>query len=180
LASTAPRLILVLGSEDEELRVDAARDVAGEKVVVVGVDGSEGSSRALRWAAQEARHRGERLELVHVWDRPQMYAPMGVGAYPTDLEPVRREGQKLLDRAVAEARSLAPDVPVRGRLDEGGAGTVLVDASHDADLVVVGSRGLGGIRSFFLGSVSSQVAHHAACPVVIVPPAGEAQGEAVG
>jgi nucleotide-binding universal stress UspA family protein len=141
-----------------------ARSRSAKGRVVVGIDGSEASLRALRWAAEEAEARGADLEVVHVWERPERYTPMPVGAYPVDPE-----ARKVLDRGVSEARALAPRVEVRGRLEEGGAGTVLVDEARGADLLVVGSRGLGGVRSLFLGSVSQHVAHRASCPVVIVP-----------
>jgi nucleotide-binding universal stress UspA family protein len=151
---------------------------AGTGTVVVGIDGSEPSLRALRWAADEALAHGWDLEVVHVWERPQSYAPLGVGSYPIDPGPAHDEGRKVLDRALAEVRARAPGVALLGRLEEGAPGTVMVDAAHDADLVVVGTRGLGGIKSFFLGSVSQQVAHHARCPVVIVPPDDEAEEHA--
>ena len=138
-------------------------------VVVVGVDGSEPSARALRWAAEEAASRDGELEVVHVWERPQVYGSMGIGAYPVDPQPSQDEARKVLDRALADARAMVPTVTVHGRLEEGGPGAVLVDASHHADLLVVGSRGLGGLRSLLLGSVSRQAAHEGACPVVIVP-----------
>ncbi len=81
---------------------------------------------------------------MHVWERPQVYAPMGVGAYPVDPRSVHDESQKVLDRAVSEARALVPGVTVHERLEEGGPGTVLVDATPHADLLVVGSRGAAG------------------------------------
>jgi nucleotide-binding universal stress UspA family protein len=148
--------------------------------IVVGVDGSGPSLRALRWAAEEARAHGKALEVVHVWERPQAYAPLGVGSYPIDPGPAQEAARKLLDRELGEARALAPGVPVRSLLEEGPPGNVLIDAARDADLLVVGSRGLGGIRSFLLGSVSQQVAHHAPCPVVIVPPGDEDEEDAAG
>jgi nucleotide-binding universal stress UspA family protein len=137
--------------------------------IVVGVDGSDGSRRALHWAADEAAVRGDDLTLVHVWERPQAYAPLGLGAYPIDPEPIQEAAQSVLDGLVREAAELAPDVPVRGLLVEGAPAEALLDAARTADLLVVGSRGLGGFRSLLLGSISQQVAHHAPCPVVIVP-----------
>jgi nucleotide-binding universal stress UspA family protein len=144
----------------------------GRMAVVVGVDGSEGSRRALRWAAAEAVVRNDPLVLVHVWDRPQAYAPLGLGAYPVDPEPVHEAATHLLEQLVAEARELARGVDVRGELVEGPPASGLLEASRTADLVVVGSRGHGGFASLLLGSVSQQVAHHASCPVVIVPEEG--------
>jgi nucleotide-binding universal stress UspA family protein len=141
----------------------------GRMPIVVGVDGSDGSRRALRWAADEAAARGDDLTLVYVWDRPQAYAPLGLGAYPIDAEPIQEAAQSVLDGFVEEARELAPDVPVKGLLVEGPPAGALLDAARSADLLVVGSRGLGGFRSLLLGSVSHQVVQHAPCPVVIVP-----------
>jgi nucleotide-binding universal stress UspA family protein len=137
--------------------------------VVVGVDGSEGSRKALRWAAAEATARGDDLELVHVWEPPQAYAPLGLGAYPLDPEPIREAARSLLEDLVSQARELAPGIDIRGELVEGAAAHALLDHARSADLLVVGSRGLGGFRSLLLGSVSQQVVHHAPCPVVIVP-----------
>ena len=142
---------------------------SGTMTVVVGVDGSEGSHRALRWAAAEATARDDALELVHAWERPQAYAPLGLGAYPIDPEPIQQAAKELLDDLVAKARALAPEIEVRGSLVEGAPVPALLEAARTADLLVVGSRGHGGFASLLLGSVSQQVVHHAPCPVVIVP-----------
>ena len=141
--------------------------------VVVGVDGSDGSRKALRWAAAEAAARGDDLELVHVWEAPQAYAPLGLGAYPLDPEPIQEVARGLLEGLVADARELAPGVEVQGELVEGPPAQALLDHARTADLLVVGSRGLGGFKSLLLGSVSQQVVHHAPCPVVIVPEGGD-------
>ncbi len=141
--------------------------------VVVGVDGSDGSRKALRWAAAEAVARGDDLELVHVWEAPQAYAPLGLGAYPLDPEPIQEVARGLLEGLVAEARELAPGVEAQGELVEGPPAQALLDHARTADLLVVGSRGLGGFKSLLLGSVSQQVVHHAPCPVVIVPEGGD-------
>jgi len=141
----------------------------GRMPIVVGVDGSEGARRALRWAANEAAVRRDELTLVFAWERPQAYAPLGLGAYPVDPEPIEGAAQSMLDGFVQEARELAPDVHVGGLLVEGPPAGALLDAARSADLLVVGSRGLGGFRSLLLGSISHQVVQHAPCPVVIVP-----------
>ncbi len=142
--------------------------VSGTMTIVVGVDGSEGSRRALHWAAAEATARKDALQLVHVWERPQAYAPLGLGAYPVDPEPIQEAARDLLEKLVAEARALAPDIEVRGELVEGAPAHALLEAARTADLLVVGSRGRGGFRGLALGSVSHQLAQHSACPVVIV------------
>jgi nucleotide-binding universal stress UspA family protein len=144
---------------------------SGTKTVVVGVDGSDGSRRALHWAAAEAAARQDALELVHVWEAPEAYAPLGLGAYPLDPEPIHDAAKGLLEGLVAEARELAPGIEVRGELVEGPPAQGLLDAARTADLLVVGSRGLGGFKSLLLGSVSQRVVHHAPCPIVIVPEA---------
>jgi nucleotide-binding universal stress UspA family protein len=141
----------------------------GRGTVVVGVDGSDGSRRALRWAAREAAARGDALHLVHVWQEPQAYAPLGLGSYPLDPEPIQQAARGLLDGLLAEAGELEPGLPVTGEVVEGAPAEALLDAARTAELLVVGSRGLGGFRSLLLGSVSQQVVHHARCPVVIVP-----------
>ena len=166
-----PSATMVVGDEEVAAMTTANEGTGGAMTVVVGVDGSEGSRRALRWAAAEAAARGDALELVHVWEPPQAYAPMGLGAYPVDPEPIQQAAQEQLDGLVAEARDLAPGVEVRGSLVGGAPAQALLEAARTADLLVVGSRGMGGFRSLLLGSVSQQVTHHAPCPVVIVPEA---------
>lgn len=136
--------------------------------VVVGIDGSEGSLVALRTAAEEARRRRVALEVVVVW-HPGVVGSLpvfGVGT-PVDaqLDELRRG---LADTLAAEG--LAEGNPeVRQRVANGHAAEVLVEASGEAALVVVGTRGHGGIAGKVLGSVSQQVVAHARCPVMVVP-----------
>lgn len=129
-------------------------------VVVVGVDGSQEAQLALTWAAEEAKLRGARLRVVHVWS---YLAQPGESFDPTYGDD---DARRLLEESVAGLRDevdveLAPvcDLPARG----------LLDSAQDADLLVVGARGMGGFRGLLLGSVSQQVAQHSPCPVVIVP-----------
>jgi nucleotide-binding universal stress UspA family protein len=135
--------------------------------VVVGVDGSPGSSHALAWAADEARLRGTRLRVVCGWTIPTML-------YPSYLPPdvfteMPADARRQVDAQVAEVLGAAPDIPVDIVVEEGRPAEVVIEAAKGADLVVVGTRGHGGFAGLLLGSVSSQVAHHAPCPVVIVP-----------
>jgi nucleotide-binding universal stress UspA family protein len=74
-----------------------------------------------------------------------------------------------LDKSLVEARAAESGVSVTPILREGQAADVLVAEAREADLLVVGSRGLGGFKGLLLGSVSQQCAHHAACPVAIIP-----------
>jgi nucleotide-binding universal stress UspA family protein len=128
--------------------------------IVVGVDGSRSSHQALAWAAQEARLRGGRLQVVYcTFYRPELLQSyQGVASYE----------QGILDRAVARARALEPGVDVVGYRAGPPPARALVEASAGADLLVVGGRGLGGFPDLLLGSVSQQCAHHAHCPVAIV------------
>ena len=131
--------------------------------VVVGVDGSDGSLQALRWAAGEAAARGWRLRVVRAWS--YIDQPSG-GFDPAYGEDDARRG---LDEALASLGDAATGLDVEPLVVCDLAARALLDAARDADVVVVGSRGFGGFEELLLGSVSSQVAHHAPCPVVVVP-----------
>lgn len=142
--------------------------------IVVGVDGSEGSRVALRWARAEARFRSCPLEVVAVWQYPTVQYPMmgivpsfSASPEPTDL---RDEAERAL-RAVLEEESIASDdaVAVSILVAEGASAPTLLAAAADADLLVVGSRGHGGFTGLLIGSVSQQCVTHAPCPVVVVP-----------
>jgi nucleotide-binding universal stress UspA family protein len=133
--------------------------------IVVGVDGSEESKAALRWAVEEARLRGATVRAVCAWSLPHVAGP-GFAFLPGGIEEFRRDAEGVLDAAIAEVGSEGVDVE-RAAV-EGGAADVLVQAAQGADLLVVGSRGHGGFAGLLLGSVSQQCAHHAPCPVVIV------------
>ena len=145
-------------------------------MIVVGVDGSPGARAALRWALAEARLRHTPLHVVHAWAFP--YTAVGYGMAPlidkgfTDELEQRAKG--LVEEMLAEAGSEADGVEVEQEVAEGSAAHVLLEQAERADLLVVGSRGLGGFRGLLLGSVSQQCAHHARCPVVVVPSPHEA------
>jgi nucleotide-binding universal stress UspA family protein len=139
--------------------------------IVVGVDGSEGATMAVRWAAREAALRDAGLELVSSWEVPVTGVGFGYGLAPVPdemLKGLSRAAEETLAAAAEQAHEEAPDLTVATQVVEGPAAPALIDASRGADLLVVGSRGLGGFRELMLGSVSAQCAHHAACPVVIV------------
>jgi len=141
-------------------------------VIVVGVDGSTDAERAAGWAVDEAKVHGDTVLLVHVWQ----YPAIAVAKYAGDPLPIfgHEELQKLGAEVLADARDHArnrePSVGVETRLIEGHPAAALVDASGQARLLVIGSRGLGGFKGMLMGSVSSSCARHARCPVVIVPP----------
>jgi nucleotide-binding universal stress UspA family protein len=133
--------------------------------IVVGVDGSEQSKAALRWAVEEARLRGVSVRAVYAWSLPPMAAGAGVVMVPA-LEDLRRNGEELLDTAISETPT--EGVQVERASIQGSPARVLVEAAKDADMLVVGSRGHGGFVGLLLGSVGQQCAHHAGCPVVVV------------
>jgi nucleotide-binding universal stress UspA family protein len=139
--------------------------------IVVGVDGSETSRHALRWAAEEARSHGSQLHVVHAWEVPAPAAAVGAGRRTAPPEGQHDEASRLVADVVRDELGEAPPGDVRTSIGRGPAAGVLLDAARNADLLVVGSRGLGGFRGLLLGSVSSKMASHAPCPVVIVRPA---------
>jgi nucleotide-binding universal stress UspA family protein len=137
--------------------------------IVVGIDGSDHSKKALRWALDEARLRSASLEVVSAWMLP-VYAS-GYGFAPGDLVDPKIIGDgatEQLELAVAEVVGDSTDVAVERKTVEGMAAQVLVEEAAGADLLVVGSRGHGGFAGLLLGSVSQQCAQHASCPVVII------------
>ena len=145
------------------------------KPIVVGIDGSDASREALRWAAEEARLRSASLVAVHVWSfiPPQPIGDPGMlavpaGDFPGQLEAERDAASGALEAAVADARATAPGIEVEQKLIEGDPGDALVTESESAQLVVVGSHGRSGLQAAILGSVSRHVTTHAASPVVVV------------
>lgn len=135
--------------------------------IVVGVDGSEESLRALRWAVAEADLRHAKVEAVHAWSYPPMaFVPAMVPPAAFPHEALANEAEAVLDHACGQLADGGPTV--QRVLVQGATAQVLLDAAIGADLLVVGSRGRGGFAGLLLGSVSQQVAHHAPCPVVIV------------
>jgi nucleotide-binding universal stress UspA family protein len=141
-------------------------------MIVVGVDNSAGAKEALRFALEKARLRDTTLRAVHSWDYGYIGAsglqaePVLVGA---GLNDAREAAEGELDAAMGEVVCDAVfKVRIERRLLEGKPAQVLIDESRDSELLVVGSRGLGGFSGLLLGSVSQQCAQHAACPVVIV------------
>jgi nucleotide-binding universal stress UspA family protein len=134
--------------------------------VVVGVDGSPIGQAALLWAIDEAVARHGRARVVHAWTSPYDWQMEVLS--PVDEQTLRSAAQRRLDDALAAVDTR--DVAVDTELIEGDPRQVLVDAAHDADLLVVGARGHGLVSEVLLGSVSSFCVHHAPCPVVVVPP----------
>ncbi len=133
--------------------------------IVVGIDSSADSVRALRWALDEAVLRDAEVELVHAYPTPELVALPGLVTMPTDDE-LHHGAKAVVDQTLAEVGGPG-EVPVRTILRPGGSARVLCEVAEGAELLVVGARGLGGFRGLLLGSVSQQVVAHAPCPVLI-------------
>lgn len=132
--------------------------------VVVGVDGSDRSERALNWAAEEAGRRGAPLHLIYANEWPVL----AEGHEPMSTAEMMESGNRMVAEQVARVREAHPDLAVTGEAVAGRAAVVLVDASQRASVVVVGARGLGRFTGPLLGSVSQKVAAHARGPVIVV------------
>jgi len=140
-------------------------------MIVVGVDGSPSSSDALRWAVEEASIRNTAVQAVYAWQMPFV---TGWDYIPPDLldkDEIDRRANQVVGAAVDEVARERPEVEVESRAVQGSAAETLVEASRNADMLVLGSRGHGGFSGLLLGSVGQQCVHHASCPVVIVRPA---------
>jgi len=140
-------------------------DMAG---IVVGVDGSEGSRKALGWALEEGKLRGCEVRACYVLDR-RYVEPEWASLMSPPIDELRREAAARLAEMVADGGG-DEGVHQEVLVPEGqGTAKTLLDAAGDAELLVVGSRGHGGFQGLLLGSVSQQILHHAPCPVVVVP-----------
>jgi len=159
-------------SDDNRSKRD--RHVNGERslivsTIVVGVDGSKASVRALRFAIDEARIHGADVKAVHAWHAPPLAYGAGMAPVPVNLGAYSEVAQTGLEKNLEEVGAANSGVTVRPVVRQGRPADVICEEAEGAELLVVGSRGLGGFRGLLLGSVSQQCAHHAPCPVVIVP-----------
>lgn len=145
---------------------DAAHD--GATRIVVGVDGSQSSRDALRWAQDEAALRGGAVTAVIAWNPAPMAIGGGLPPRIPDLAP-EESARDVLDSTVISVYGPAYASSVEQRVEVGSPAKVLIDLSDQADLLVVGGRGRGGFSGLRLGSVSQQVTQHAHCPVVVLP-----------
>lgn len=139
-----------------------ADEAGGAGRIVVGVDGSEPSREALRWAVRQASLTGATVDAVMTWEYPTVY-----GWAPTTID-VDLEGAARTELAKTVDEALGDTSAVRQKVVEGNAATVLLSESKGAELLVVGNRGHGGFTEALLGSVGQHVTQHATCPVVIV------------
>lgn len=139
--------------------------------IIVGVDGSHHSTKALEWALKEGarQHAPVTVLTVHVVpSSPWTGNPVILAQDPAEEEKVRKAAEQLTAEVTARLGDSKPE-SVTVRSVTGYPANELISASRDADLLVVGSRGAGGFAKLLVGSVSSQVVQHAHCPVVVVP-----------
>lgn len=156
-------------SEDRD--TDGMTGERKKPAIVVGIDGSPSSADAVRWALDYARLVGGTVRAVYAWSPPAV-ASVGLPMMTIDWSTLREEAEEFPAQFIASV--VDPDVDwqvnVIPIMKAGSAAQVLVDESDHADLLVVGSRGDGGLRGMMLGSVSHHCAAHSYCPVVIVRP----------
>lgn len=151
--------------------------------ILVGVDSSSAAERALDRALLDGQRTGLPVRVLHVWQAPVWVA--GAFGYVTDYDPLTsgigsdHDARLLVEELVAKARlRLTSDAPVQVRVEvaQGSPGRALVATGHEAFELVVGGRGHSALASALLGSTASYVAHHAPCPVTVVPEHGGPAG----
>ncbi|WP_435123478.1 universal stress protein [Micromonospora tulbaghiae] len=152
---------------------------ANGAAVVVGVDGSEPATRAVRLAAREARRRNRPLRVVHGFIWPLLRVPVSAPAGSPPGAGLRNQAEQLVADAVAAAEAESPGLRITGEIIDGEAAAVLVGESPTAAVIVLGDRGLGGFTALVVGSVAVQVVSYADCPVLIARGTARADGPVV-
>lgn len=133
-------------------------------VVLVGIDGSAESGRALRWACDYVSQLGGVVHAVTVWHQPIQFG-YRLATTDSDLE---KRAQRSLDEVVDPVREEYPQVDLKPRLLRGHEVDEMVGLSHQADLMVLGNKGHGAFTGMMVGSVALKLVHHARCPVTVV------------
>ncbi|WKX16556.1 MULTISPECIES: universal stress protein [unclassified Streptomyces] len=137
--------------------------------IVVGVDGSDSSKEAVRWAVRQAELTRGAVEAVTAWEFPQFHGALGwLPPSSSDEGALKARARQELTRAVEEAVGPRSATEVRAEARYGTPAGVLLHAAQGAALLVVGSRGLGGFTGLLLGSVAQHCVQHAPCPVLVV------------
>ena len=139
-----------------------------EDIVVVAVDGSDASKQAVRWAANTANKRGIPLRLASSYTMPQFLYAEGMVPPQELFDDLQAECLEKINEARDIAHEVAPDIKIGHTIAEGSPIDMLLEMSVDVTMIVMGSRGLGGLSGMVMGSVSGAVVSHAKCPVVVV------------
>lgn len=142
--------------------------MAHEDIVVVAVDGSEASNNAVRWAANTALKRGIPLRLASSYTMPQFLYAEGMVPPKELFDDLQNETFEKIEAARAIAHEVAPELKIGHTIAEGSPIDMLLEMSNDVTMIVMGSRGMGGLSGMVMGSVSASVVSHANCPVVVV------------
>ncbi|AZA12503.1 universal stress protein [Corynebacterium choanae] len=145
--------------------------------IVCAVDGSQAATAAVRWAANAAAKRGDVLRLAASYTMPQFLYAEGMVPPQELFDELQTETMEHIAQARAVAQEVAPEIKIGHTVAEGSPIDMLLEMSKDVAMIVMGSRGLGGLTGMVMGSVSAAVVSHAHCPVVVVRednPLGEA------
>lgn len=134
------------------------------QTVVAGVDGSDESQRALRWAAEYVQKVGGLVHAVSVWHQPVQFGYR----LPTSDSELEQRARQQLDKVTEAVRGEFPSVDIRERLIRGHVVDELVGLSPQADIMVMGNKGHGAFTGMMVGSVALKLVHHARCPVLVV------------
>ncbi|MCH6197364.1 universal stress protein [Corynebacterium mastitidis] len=142
--------------------------MSAEGIIVVAVDGSEASKVAVRWAANTAQKRDIPLRLASSYTMPQYLYAEGMVPPQELFDDLQNEAMEKIDEARGIAHEVAPEIKIGHTIAEGSPIDMLLEMSKDVTMIVMGSRGLGGLSGMVMGSVSAAVVSHASCPVVVV------------
>lgn len=142
--------------------------LAGHQDIVAGIDGSEASTAAARWAASVANAVNSRLILAHALPQEgPIYSPAAVMLQSQFLSQIREDGEAIVDAAATVISAEFPELTIESEIAPGPASTHILKSSGTARLIVMGSTGSGALRSRLLGSTALKVANHATCPVTV-------------
>lgn len=139
-----------------------------ENIVVVAIDGSDASKVAVRWAANTAMKRDIPLRLAASYSMPQFLYAEGMVPPQELFDELQEETMEKINEAREIAHEVAPDIKIGHTIAEGSPIDMLLEMSKYVTMIVMGSRGLGGLSGMVMGSVSAAVVSHAHCPVVVV------------
>ncbi|MCZ9309559.1 universal stress protein [Corynebacterium uberis] len=139
-----------------------------EDIIVVAVDGSNASKQAVRWAANTANKRDVPLRLATSYTMPQYLYAEGMVPPQELFDDLQDDAMEKIEEAKTVAREIAPELKIGHTIAEGSPIDMLLEMSKESTMIVMGSRGLGGLSGMVMGSVSAAVVSHASCPVVVV------------